>query len=315
MIEATTSVPWELCEAVVRALTFSCDLMPLKDIVLQIIDRVGGKRESVYGLKVVNQCLRYELLELIRSDGTKVQFSTDCEHPTVCAAPVNPAEAIWVEPREDGCHFVRRPATPPAPPAELPQFPATATPPAGRQLSGGPEPSQSPQAQQLSPATPPTHVEPGRDVDAADVPVQGTQVKPGGPQLPSAASKPTSAANVEDQGEAAAAAAETAGTQPESNWSVETFLREWVITRPAQQTIVKALSKLYGDNIAAVLNGFTSTKPFQAANLRRDLKKLMQDEARPGRPVRDSDVPSSETCGRFLTAWHEFRTKQRARNR
>ena len=149
MTEAMTSVPWELCEAVVRALTFPCDLMPLKDIVLQIIDRVGGKRESVYGLKVANQCFRYELLELIRSDGTKVQFSkTDCKPPTVCAAPVNPAEAIWVEPREDGRHFVRRPATPPAPPAEPPQSPATATPPADRQLpaAGGPEPSQSPQA-------------------------------------------------------------------------------------------------------------------------------------------------------------------------
>jgi hypothetical protein len=29
-------------------------------------------------------------------------------------------------------------------------------------------------------------VEPGRDVGAAGVPVQGTQVKPGGPQLPAA---------------------------------------------------------------------------------------------------------------------------------
>ena len=135
MTEAMTSVPWELCEAVVRALTFPCDLMPLKDIVLQIIDRVGGKRESVYGLKVANQCFRYELLELIRSDGTKVQFSkTDCKPPTVCAAPVNPAEAIWVEPREDGPHCVRRPATSPAPPAEPPQSPATTTPPADRQL-------------------------------------------------------------------------------------------------------------------------------------------------------------------------------------
>jgi hypothetical protein len=110
--------------------------MPLKDIVLQIIDRVGGKRESVYGLKVANQCFRYELLELIRSDGTKVQFSkTDCEHPTVCAAPVNPAEAIWIEPREDGPHFVRRPATLPAPPAEPPQSPATTTPPADRLMT------------------------------------------------------------------------------------------------------------------------------------------------------------------------------------
>jgi hypothetical protein len=131
--------------------------MPLKDIVLQIIDRIGGKRESVYGLKVANQCFRYELLELIRSDGTKVQFSkTDCEHPTVCAAPVNPAEAIWVEPREDGRHFVRRPATPPALPAEPPQSPATATPPADRQLpaAGETEPAARVEASMLEPVPP-----------------------------------------------------------------------------------------------------------------------------------------------------------------
>src|SRR5262245_59139239 len=121
--------------------------MPLKAIVLQIIDCVGGKRESVYGLKVATQCFRYELLELIRPDGTKMQFSkTDCEHPTVCAAPVNPAEAVWVEPREDGPHFVRRPAVLPAPPAEPPQSPATVAVAADRQLSaaGESEPGKPP---------------------------------------------------------------------------------------------------------------------------------------------------------------------------
>src|SRR5262245_56012427 len=108
--------------------------MRLKDIVLQIIDRVGGKRESVYGQKVATQCFRYELLELIRSDGTKMQFPKDCEYPIICAAPINPAEAVWIEPREDGPHFVRRPAAPPAPLAEPPQSPATTTPPVDRQL-------------------------------------------------------------------------------------------------------------------------------------------------------------------------------------
>ena len=197
MTEATTSVPWELCEAVVRALTFPCDLMRLKDIVLQIIDRVGGKRESVYGLKVATQCFRYELLELIRSDGTKMQFPKDCEYPIICAAPINPAEAVWIEPREDGPHFVRRPATPPAPPAEPPQSSTTATLPVDRQLpaAGGPDPSQSRQPRQPSPATQSKRKpkrklkrklkrKPRRKAGVADVPVQGTQVKLGGPQLP-----------------------------------------------------------------------------------------------------------------------------------
>src|SRR5262249_32007085 len=80
-----------------------------------------------------------------------MQFSkTDCEPPIICAAPINPAEAVWVEPREDVRHFVRRPVTPPAPPAKPLQSPATVTPPADRQLSaaGGSEPLQSPQSQQ-----------------------------------------------------------------------------------------------------------------------------------------------------------------------
>jgi hypothetical protein len=69
--------------------------------------------------------------------------------------------------------------------------------------------------------TPPTElprVEPGRDVDAADAadaPVQGTQVKPGGPQLPSAAPERTIAADVGDQAGAITAAVGTAESPPE----------------------------------------------------------------------------------------------------
>jgi hypothetical protein len=137
--EATTSVPWAPCEAVVRALTFPCDLMPLKEVVLQIIDRVGGKRENVFGQKVTNQCFRYGLLqlELERPDGTSTWFSkTDCEHLTICAAPINPAEAVWVEPREDGRYFVQRPDPAPTKPTLSPSEPsATREPPveAGQQ--------------------------------------------------------------------------------------------------------------------------------------------------------------------------------------
>src|SRR5262249_20048922 len=108
--------------------------------------------------KVATQCFCYGLLELIRSDGTKVQFSkTDGEHPIICAAPINPAEAVWIEPREDGPHFVRRPATPPAPPAKPPQSSVPAAPPPDRQLpaAGGSEPLQSPRAQRQPQQPPP----------------------------------------------------------------------------------------------------------------------------------------------------------------
>jgi len=66
--------------------------------------------------------------------------------------------------------------------------------------------------------TPPTElprVEPGRDADAADAPVQGTQVKPGGLQLPSAAPERTIAADVGDQAGAITAAVGTAESPPE----------------------------------------------------------------------------------------------------
>jgi len=53
-----------------------------------------------------------------------------------------------------------------------------------------------------APPTESSRVEPGRDAGAADVPVQGTQIKPGGPQLPLAASEPARAADVGDQARA-----------------------------------------------------------------------------------------------------------------
>jgi hypothetical protein len=68
---AETNVPWlALCEAVVRALTFHPDLMPLQNVVLQAISLVGEK--PALGLDVINQCLRRGLLELVLQapDGT-----------------------------------------------------------------------------------------------------------------------------------------------------------------------------------------------------------------------------------------------------
>ena len=117
MTEAATNVPWlALCEDVVRALTFHArDLLPLRDVTLQIIALVDGKRDP--GLAVVNQCLRNGLLKsvLMAPDGTmKPLASSDWGPPPkrTVGAPHNPAEGVYVEPYEAGLYFVRRP--PPA---------------------------------------------------------------------------------------------------------------------------------------------------------------------------------------------------------
>jgi hypothetical protein len=112
--KAETNIPWALCEAVARALTFHPDWMPLQDVVLQAIALVGGNRNRVLGLDVINQCLRGELLELalLAPNGVWTVFSkTDCEHRTV-HAPLIPAEGVRVEPYEAGHYFVRRATSP-----------------------------------------------------------------------------------------------------------------------------------------------------------------------------------------------------------
>jgi hypothetical protein len=111
--EAATNVPWlALCEDVVRALTFHArDLLPLRDVTLQIIALVDGKRDP--GLAVVNQCLRNGLLKsvLMAPDGTmKPLASSDWGPPPkrTVGAPHNPAEGVYVEPYEAGLYFVQR---------------------------------------------------------------------------------------------------------------------------------------------------------------------------------------------------------------
>ena len=110
-------------------------------------------------------------------------------------------------------------------------------------------------------------------------------------------SEPSSAPDAEDQGRAAVAA-----------------LRESVKRRPQRQAIVRVLPELYGDNVAATLDGFTATEPFQAAALRYDLVRLAQNKARPGTQIRDRDVASEDTCGRLLKLWQKIRAEQRASN-
>jgi hypothetical protein len=80
--------------------------------------------------------------------------------------------------------------------------------PAARAEESMPKSAPAVESEPVPPAESP-RVEPGRDVDAADTPVQGTQVKPGGPQLPSMAPERTIAADVGDQAGAVTAATET----------------------------------------------------------------------------------------------------------
>jgi hypothetical protein len=133
MTEATPSVSRELCEAFVRALTFSCDLMPLKDIVPQIISRADEKRDR--DLPVTNHCFRYGLLKVLQvaHGTTKWLEASDWGPPpkrTIHAVEINPAEGVWVEPREDRVkYFVQRPD-----PATLTTTPVTPATPADRQL-------------------------------------------------------------------------------------------------------------------------------------------------------------------------------------
>ena len=270
MTEATTSVSWELCEAVVRALTFSCDLMPLKDIVLQIIDRVGGKRESVYGQKVATQCFCYGLLELKRSDGRKVQFSkTDGEHPIICAASINPAEAVWIEPHEDGPHFVRRPATPPAPPAEPPQSSTTAPPPADRlPAAGGADPSQSQQPQQVSSAT-------ESDESAAD---------------PAPSSVPA-AEGLAETGSGVLPARSGAAPIPTERASTTATAKR---KKEAQLEIAKAAKKIWSPKGIVPLD-------FGPAKLMHAIEDLYKREAAAKDPKeKPRDRPAWSSCKRFL---------------
>jgi len=116
--------------------------MVLRNAVVQLISSVGENREL--GLALINRYVHEGLLDLaLLAPGcsTLTEFGkADCERRTIHAA-FRPAEAVWVEPREDGQHFVRRSQF-----AKLTSPTATAT-AAHPRLSGGPEPSQSPQDQ------------------------------------------------------------------------------------------------------------------------------------------------------------------------
>jgi len=102
---------------------------------------------------------------------------------------------------------------------------------------------------------------------------------------------------------------------PQTEWSVATVKRELQIEGPDKEEIIEALPKLYGNNIPAVLDNFVAGKSPQAAKLREAIKGLLEETAQlSGRTIRDREIPSRDTCSRFLVAWREYRARQRACN-
>ena len=85
------------------------DWMVLRNAVVQLIFSVDEKREL--GLALINRYVHEGLLDLalLAPDCSTLTLfgKADCERRTIHAAH-RPAEAVWVEPREDGQHFVRR---------------------------------------------------------------------------------------------------------------------------------------------------------------------------------------------------------------
>jgi len=184
------------------------DWVLLQDAVCEVIARVG--RKHALGLALINHSLHNEQLELalLAPDGiTLTIFSrTECKCRTIYA-PLNPLEGTRIEPYEAGQHYVRG--------VVKLTSPATATPPADRQLpaANGPEPSQSSQSQR-QPRQPPPAAQPDE------------------PAITNPASASASAADAGDQGTAAAAAPISkldawvakhgpalAGNQPKEGWN------------------------------------------------------------------------------------------------
>jgi len=158
---STGCCPMNEAEIRIAQTLLPCDWTPLRDVVLPVISFFGGNRGP--GLAISNRYLHEGLLELalVAPDGTMTEFSRmDCEHRTIHAPQLNPAEGVRVEPYEAGQHFARlaklaspATATPPAdrqlPAAERPQASASASPPP-------PESSSPERIDKVGPATPKT---------------------------------------------------------------------------------------------------------------------------------------------------------------
>jgi hypothetical protein len=169
--------------------------------------------------------------------------------------------------------------------------------PAARAEEEIPAPTPAVESEPVPPAESP-RVEPGRDVGAADVPVQGTQVKSGGPQFP-ATGGPESSQTLQAQ------QPPPQQWDPRADWSVETVFQELRIKGPVQEVIVRALPKVYSDNIAGELDRLVAKKPWQTTKLRQAIWDLLGKEA--GRTLRDKEIPSWDACKDFLMAWYQWR--------
>jgi len=207
----------------------------------QLTPAFGRLRSMVgaYGSKLIannraaaffDRCVHKERLELalVAPDLTSYRLFDDAERQKLTIrVPLNYEEGCSIEPYHEGHWYVRR--------SDLEKLTAIPVTPVAR-AEAELVPARIPPAEPASvpPAESP-RVEPGRDVDAADAPVQGTQVKPGGPQLPSAAPERTIAADVGDQAGAVIAATETATAAK----------RKRRRKKKAQEKIVEAAKKIW----------------------------------------------------------------------
>jgi len=128
---------------------------------------------------------------------------------------------------------------------------------------------------------------------------------------PSASVASTEEPQKERSDETAAAAPMVSEWDPRTEWSVALVKRELQIEGPDKEMIIEALPKLYGNNIPAILDGLVAGKSPQAEKLRKAIKELLEETAQPpGRTIRDREIPSRDTCSRFLVAWREYRARQ-----
>ena len=130
-----------------------------------------------YAATYFDRCVHEGLLELalVAPDFTYRQFNDAERQELHIRVPLNYKEGCNIEPHYDGHWYVRR--------SDLEKRTAIPVTPAAR-AEVEHVPARTP------PVSAPPAESPRRDVDAADAPVQGTQVKLGGPQLSSAAENP-----------------------------------------------------------------------------------------------------------------------------
>jgi hypothetical protein len=98
---------------------------------------------------------------------------------------------------------------------------------------------------------------------------------------------------------------------PRTEWSVATVKRELQIKGSDKEVVIETLPKLYGNDIPAALDNLVAGESPQAEKLRKAIKKLLEEtvQAR-GRTIRDNEIPSRDTCSRFLVAWRKYRARQ-----